>query len=121
MYSSNTLPETWDEPDEELLDPAGLRTAREQETVRPRHSITSSIPIKWKRTNVVLIFTIKRDSLGRTAGAALTMVRKNGRVRVAGNSQTGRGRREIRFGAPSACGSYSSPQKTFPGETGPCK
>jgi len=67
MYSSNPLPETWDEPDEELLDPAGLRTAREQETVRPRHTTTSRIPFNWKETNVVLIFTIKRDSLGRTA------------------------------------------------------
>src|SRR5258705_4200910 len=53
--------------------------------------------------------------------AALPMVRKNGRVRVAGNSQTRRGRRETRFGAPSAYGSYSSLRKTFPGETGPCR
>ncbi len=37
MYSSNTLPE----PDEDLLEPAGPRTASEQATVRPRHNITS--------------------------------------------------------------------------------
>src|SRR6185295_12347839 len=67
MYSSKTLPELWGEPEEELLEPAGRRTPCEQQTVKPRHTTTSRIPFKEKQTTMVLIFTIKRDSLGRTA------------------------------------------------------